>query len=100
MPKRSSNVVSRPAESPDVAEFRAAILSKLAYSYGKTPEAAGLHDWYSATAIALRDKIVERWLKSGQRTDRKNAKRVYYLSIEYLLGQLLFDGLINMRLLN
>ena len=98
MPK-PSKVLSHPAESADVAEFRAAILNKLAYSYGKTPEAAGLHDWYSATALALRDRIVEPWLKSGERTDRKRAKRVYYLSIEYLLGQLLFDGLINMRLL-
>jgi starch phosphorylase len=99
MPK-PSNVLSRPVESADVAEFRAAILNKLAYSYGKTPEAADLHDWYSATALALRDRIVERWLKPGQRPDRKSAKRVYYLSIEYLLGQLLFDGLINMRLLH
>ena len=75
MPK-PSNVRSHPVEDADIAEFRAAILNKLAYSYGKSPEAAGLHDWYSATALALRDRIVERWLKSGQRTDRNSAKRV------------------------
>jgi starch phosphorylase len=99
MPK-PSKVLSHPAESADVAAFRAAILNKLAYSYGKAPETASLHDWYSATALALRDRIVERWLKTGQRADHKSGKRVYYLSIEYLLGQLLFDALINMRLLN
>lgn len=99
MPK-PSKVLAHPAESADIAAFRTAIVEKLAYSYGKTPETAGLHDWYLATAIALRDRIVERWLKTGQRPDGKTGKRVYYLSIEFLLGQLLFDALINMRLLN
>jgi starch phosphorylase len=99
MPK-PSKVLSHPAESADVAAFRAAVLDKLAYSYGKTPDVAGLHDWYMATALALRDRIVERWLKTGQRPTLKSGKRVYYLSIEYLLGQMLFDALINMRLLN
>lgn len=61
MPK-PSKVLSHPAESADVAAFRAAVLNKLAYSYGKTPDVASLHDWYMATALALRDRIVERWL--------------------------------------
>jgi starch phosphorylase len=99
MPK-PSNVLSHPAESADIAAFRAAVLDKLAYSFGKTPDIAGLNDWYMSTALALRDRIVERWLKTGQRPEVKGGKRVYYLSIEYLLGQLLFDALINMRLLN
>ncbi|AMN43942.1 glycogen/starch/alpha-glucan phosphorylase [Rhodoplanes sp. Z2-YC6860] len=99
MPK-PSNVLSHPAESADIAAFRAAVLDKLAYSFGKTPDVASLNDWYMATALALRDRIVARWLKTGQRPDAEGRKRVYYLSIEYLLGQLLFDALINMRLLN
>ena len=43
--------------------------------------------------------MVDRWLESEQRTERKHSKRVYYLSIEFLIGRLLFDTLINLRLL-
>ena len=45
------------------------MLDKLAYSFGKTPDVASLNDWYMATALALRDRIVARWLKTGQRPD-------------------------------
>ena len=64
-----------------------------------TPSNAGPHDWYLATVLAMRDRMVDRWLESEQRTERKHGKRVYYLSIEFLIGRLLFDSLINLRLL-
>jgi starch phosphorylase len=98
MPK-PSQVVSLPTLHPHAAELRDAILNKLTYSCGKTPSNAGPYDWYLATVLAVRDRMVDRWLESEQRTERKNGKRVYYLSIEFLIGRLLFDALINLRLL-
>jgi starch phosphorylase len=98
MPK-PSQVVSLPALHPHVAELRDAILNKLTYSCGKTTSNAGPYDWYLATVLAIRDRMVDRWLESEQRTERKHGKRVYYLSIEFLIGRLLFDALINLRLL-
>ena len=98
MPK-PSHVRSLPSINPQAAELRQAILDKLTYACSTTPGNAGPYDWYLATVLAVRDRMVERWLESEQRTERKRGKRVYYLSIEYLIGRLLFDSLINLRLL-
>src|SRR3954465_6244877 len=95
----SSQVLSLPTLHPHAAELRDAILNKLTYSCSKTPSNAGPYDWYLATVLAVRDRMVDRWLESEQRTERKRSKRVYYLSIEYLIGRLLCDALINLRLL-
>src|SRR6266404_3663355 len=98
MPKQSQ-VLTLPTLHPHAAELREAILNKLTYSCSKTPSNAGAYDWYLATVLAIRDRMVDRWLESEQRTERKHGKRVYYLSIEFLIGRLLFDSLINLRLL-
>src|SRR4051795_629628 len=94
-----SHILTLPTLHPHAAELRDAILNKLTYSCSKTPSNAGPYDWYLATVLALRDRMVDRWLESEQRTERKHGKRVYYLSIEFLIGRLLFDSLINLRLL-
>ena len=99
MPK-SANVRPLPATAIDAAELRSAILDKLTYACGKTASNAVSYDWYLATAFAVRDRIVDRWLDSEQRAERQSSKRVYYLSIEFLIGRLLFDALINLRLLD
>ncbi len=65
---------------------------------GKDRAAASPHDWFLATALAVRDRIVDCWMASVQHTDEARAKRVYYLSLEFLIGRLLFDGLGNLGL--
>src|SRR3546814_12415559 len=55
-----------------------------------------MHDWYNASIFALRDAIVDRWIESTRRTYDTGAKRVYYLSMEFLIGRLLRDALSNM----
>ena len=84
---------------PRAAAFRDAVLQKLTYSCSKTAANAGVYDWYFATVLAVRDRMVDCWLDSEQRIERHPSKRVYYLSIEFLIGRLLFDTLINLRLL-
>ena len=74
------------------------ILEKLTYACGKTTATAVDHDWYVATALAVRDRIVDRWTESNSRVEAEQKKHVYYLSVEYLIGRLLLDALTNLQL--
>src|SRR4051812_20708695 len=56
-------------------------------------------DWYKAAALALRDRIVHRWLVADKQSYDEGRKRVYYLSLEFLIGRLFSDALNNMGLL-
>jgi glycogen phosphorylase len=89
---------SSPPQGDDKARLREAIEAKLAYILGKTPDGATDLDWYQATALAIRDRAIDIWMRSRAATKRERRKRVYYLSIEFLLGRLLFDTLTNLRL--
>ena len=90
--------LTSPGRDHDEAELREAILAKLTYALGKTGEAASDADWYHATALALRDRVIKIFLHSRAETRRHTKKRVYYLSIEFLIGRLLFDTLTNLQL--
>ena len=78
---------------PSTGTLRRRMLRRLLYDLGKRPEAAGERDWFVATALAVRDLVVDRWLDSEQRARQKSLKRVYYLSLEFLTGRLLSDAL-------
>src|ERR1700733_10403767 len=78
------------------AELKAAVLAKLTYAVGKTPALATPRDWFLAVTFATRDIIVGRWLESLNGVYVDGRKRVYYLSLEFLIGRLLFDALTNL----
>src|SRR5690606_6817837 len=79
-------------------ELRARILSKLAYSVGKDVASASDHDWLTASILALRDGIIDGWAQTIREAKRSGRKRVYYLSLEFLIGRLFKDALGNMGL--
>ena len=83
----------------DVAAFRQAVLTKLTYAVGKDPDHTFDHDWFEAIALAARDHMVEHWMDHTRQIYRKGQKRVYYLSLEFLIGRLLYDSLSNLGLL-
>jgi len=88
-----------PATLPEpgsVEGMRAAILSKLTYMVGKDRYSALDHDWFMATALAVRDRIVDRWLDSDRATHRAGSKQVHYFSLEFLIGRLLVDAMSNL----
>src|SRR6185503_13581971 len=60
--------------------------------YTETPQGS-----YSSLALAIRDELVGRWLRTQQAYYQADAKRVYYLSLEFLLGRLLGNNLINLQ---
>jgi len=84
----------------DIATFRENILRKLTYAIGKDAGHASQLDWYEAVALATRDRMIDRWMDRTRETYRQNGKRVYYLSLEFLIGRLLTDSLSNLGLLD
>ncbi len=55
------------------------------YNLAKDKYTATLYDDFMATSIAVRDRLVERWIMTQQRYHNENAKRVYYFSMEFLI---------------
>ena len=55
-------------------------------------------DRYFALALAVRDRLVERWIATQQTHHKRNVKRIYYLSLEFLIGRLLGNNVINLQL--
>src|SRR4051794_1605574 len=101
MPKLPDNFPpeSQPVDELSLAEIKSAILAKLRLAIGKDVGMATRHDWYKAAALALRDRIVHRWLTTDKQSYDAGNKRVYYLSLEFLIGRLFTDALNNMGLL-
>ena len=82
-----------------VEALQAEILERLIYSVGKDPIVARPHDWLRATILAVRDRIMDRWMESSRETWRTSHKRVYYLSLEFLIGRLMRDAMSNVELM-
>src|SRR5450631_664110 len=103
LPDQSSQgsfpVLNQPIDELALAEIKGAILAKLRLAIGKDAGMATKHDWYKAAALALRDRIVHHWLTGDKQSYDAGSKRVYYLSLEFLIGRLLTDALNNMGLL-
>lgn len=91
--------LNAPVDELALAEIKSAILAKLTLAIGKDAAMATRHDWYKAAALALRDRIVHRWLLSEKQSYDEGRKRVHYLSLEFLIGRLFTDALNNMGLL-
>ncbi len=77
-------------------DLKGRIVDALVHRIGKDEQAALPHDWLAATIYTLRDEIIERWMASSKAAHAAGAKRVYYLSLEFLIGRLLRDALFNL----
>jgi len=71
-------------------------LEHLEYTLGKDKYSASRYDIYNALAYAVRDRMVERWLDTQQTYYNSDQKRVYYISMEFLMGRALENSLINL----
>ncbi len=79
-------------------ELRETINRHLTYTIGKDKAHASLYDWRMAVSHAVRDLIVDSWFAATRRTYEAQGKRVYYLSMEFLIGRILDDALVNLGL--
>ncbi|MEO7241351.1 MAG: glycogen/starch/alpha-glucan phosphorylase [Variovorax sp.] len=82
----------------DVAAFKRAVANKLIYAVGKDPASALPDDWLHATALAVRDQLVERWMATTRAQYQQDVKRVYYLSMEFLIGRTFTNALLALDL--
>jgi len=82
----------------DAEALEASILSNLEYRLAKDQYSATAYDRFLSTAYAVVERLVERWITTQQTYHKRNVKRVYYLSMEFLLGRSLENSLINLGL--
>src|SRR6185503_3214754 len=87
-----------PVSEDAAAAVKDSILAKLTLDSGKSPTEASNRDWFVAAALTARDRIVYHWAESKRRMRVENRKRVYYLSLEFLIGRLLGEVLNNLEL--
>jgi starch phosphorylase len=80
----------------DVAKLRELILERLIITTGKDRSSASSRDWFLATALVVRDRIIKSWIASKKVNYDQSRRRVYYLSLEFLIGRLLMDALNNL----
>ena len=94
---RASRSPRKTRTSPRCAQ---SVVHKLTYAVGRDPIVATDWDWFMAAALAVRDHVLERWLASTRTNYISQGKRVYYLSLEFLIGRLLHDSLNNLGLVD
>jgi starch phosphorylase len=80
----------------DRASLKHSFADRLIYSIGKDPITATHRDWFHTTAYVVRERLIERWMETMRSYYKTDAKRVYYLSMEFLTGRLLANSLLNM----
>lgn len=85
----------------DVESLKRSFANHLAFTLAKVPGAATRHDLYVALAMTVRDRLIDRWIATRKAYyERPDAKRVYYLSLEFLIGRMLGNSLINLNIYN
>jgi starch phosphorylase len=82
----------------DLDSLRRSFLDHLQFSQGKDEHTATALDRFFALSYAVRDRLMRRWIQTQQAYYQSDAKRVYYLSLEFLMGKALESNLINLNL--
>ncbi|MDR0519684.1 MAG: glycogen/starch/alpha-glucan family phosphorylase, partial [Clostridiales Family XIII bacterium] len=82
----------------DKEYIKGEILKKLKRGLGISPDLASKDEIYKAVSLTVRDMIMERWADANEQVWKQGAKRLYYLSAEFLMGRALVNNMINLRL--
>ncbi|WP_353572844.1 glycogen/starch/alpha-glucan phosphorylase [Candidatus Albibeggiatoa sp. nov. BB20] len=80
----------------DVPTIQNDILNHLTHTVAKERSNATERDWFFAVAFTVRDYLAERWIESAKACYEQDSKRIYYLSLEFLMGRLLTNSMMNL----
>ncbi|RWL44448.1 MAG: glycogen/starch/alpha-glucan phosphorylase [Mesorhizobium sp.] len=86
-------------DHPDPKTLAEEVLMSLKYRVGKDTTVATPYDWLTASIKVVRDRIVDHWIQATKEAYDQQEKRVYYLSLEFLIGRLMRDAFSNLDLM-
>ena len=84
------------ATAVDAATVKQSFLDRMTYSVGKDPLTATDRDWFFTAAYVARDQMINRWMETMRSYYVSDVKRVYYLSMEFLMGRTLMNSIYNL----
>ena len=79
----------------DADSIRRSLYNRLVYTIGKDPITATDRDWFYAAAAVVRERMIERWMETMRSYYVEDRKRVYYLSMEFLMGRTMTNSMLN-----
>ena len=85
-----------PIDRSDPEILQRMLTNHLVYTEGKNVSTATDRDWFEASAHAVRDQLIEKHLKTTDECIAQDPKRLYYLSLEFLIGRTLSNAALNM----
>jgi starch phosphorylase len=93
---KKTNPAKNSIALPKLTPVKQALQNHLVFSCFKTDKAATTRDWYQAAAFTVRDHVVERWVETANNYYEQDPKRIYYLSLEFLIGRMLSNAALNL----
>jgi len=94
-PRPSASPRQYPIDAPEHS-IEQSLSNHLIYTSGRHATGATIRDWYETTAHTVRDHLIERWVSTVENYSRQDPKRVYYLSLEFLIGRMLTNASLNL----